>query len=223
MRHDFEYITFDCYGTLIDWEAGISEATIKECQTGGIEIDRAEVLRLHAEIEPEVQSGPYRPYREVLTEVALRMAERLHWSADPARSGFLADSLPAWRPFADTNPALQRLQRAGIKFGILSNIDDDLLKGTLHHLTVPFDMLITAQQVRSYKPAPRHFHEARKCLAGKRWLHAAQSYFHDIEPAATLGIPVVWVNRKHEQASGKSRPDAEVDTLTGLADLLGVD
>jgi 2-haloacid dehalogenase/putative hydrolase of the HAD superfamily len=223
MRHDFEYITFDCYGTLIDWETGIAEAFSKEFRALGPDVDRERILALHAEIEPQVQAGPYKPYREVLTEVTRAMAARLEWSLDPARAGFLAESVAQWAPFSDTNAALERLQRAGIKLGILSNIDDDLLERTLRHFTSSFDLLITAQQLRSYKPGHAHFLEAQKHLEGVRWLHAAQSYFHDVEPSVALDIPVAWVNRKHERASGAARPDAEVANLGGLADLLGAD
>ena len=223
MRHDFEFITFDCYGTLIDWETGISEAFSRECSSAGVEVSRDRVLEVYAEIEAEVQAGPYRSYRDVLAEVARGVAARLNWALDPGRAGFLAQSLPEWRPFPDTNPALGRLRAAGIKLGILSNIDDDLLQRTLRHFAVSFDLLITAQQVRSYKPAHAHFLEARKGLEGVRWAHAARSYFHDVEPSVALGIPVIWVNRTQERARAAGRPDAEVADLAGLADLLGVD
>lgn len=223
MRHDVEYITFDCYGTLIDWETGIWEAFLKESDSAGLELAREQILELHAESEPAVQAGPYRSYRDVLTEVARRMAARMDWSLDPARATFLAESLPNWPPFPDTNPALERLHRAGIKLGILSNIDDDLLEGTLRHFTVPFDLLITAQQLRSYKPAHAHFEEARARLDGVRWAHAAQSHFHDVEPAVALGIPVIWVNRRQERTRAAAKPDAEVIDLAGLADLSGAD
>jgi FMN phosphatase YigB (HAD superfamily) len=124
--------------------------------------------------------------------------------------------LPGWRPFPDTCPALEALHGAGYRLGILSNVDDDLLAGTLKHFPVPFDLLVTAQQVGSYKPAHGHFLEARRRLAGRRWLHAAQSFFHDVEPAGALGIPVVWVNRKSERSPGKVRPGGEVLDLGGL-------
>lgn len=222
LKRDFEYITFDCYGTLIDWETGIARACMKAGAAAGVEVAREEVLRLHAEIEPQVQAGSYRSYREVLTETAKQMAQRLAWTLDKSRAGFLAETLPSWQPFPDTNPALGRLATAGFKLGILSNIDDDLLEGTLRHLPAKFDVVITAQRIRSYKPAHAHFLEARKRLGEARWLHTAQSYFHDVEPAVALGIPVVWVNRKRERAPAQARPDAEVSTLTELADLLGI-
>jgi len=99
-------------------------------------------------------------------------------------------------------------------------VDDDLLAGTLRHLTVPFDLLVTAQQIRSYKPAPGHFETARRRLGESRWIHAARSHFHDVVPCRALGIPVAWVNRKGESGREDVRPDIEVATLSGLADRL---
>jgi FMN phosphatase YigB (HAD superfamily) len=109
---------------------------------------------------------------------------------------------------------------AGYSLGILSNIDDDLLAGTRRHFTVIFDLIVTAQQVGSYKPAHGHFIEARRRLGERRWLHAGQSYFHDVVPARTLGIPIAWINRKHEVAPDGGQASREFHTLTELADWL---
>jgi FMN phosphatase YigB (HAD superfamily) len=111
--------------------------------------------------------------------------------------------------------------RAGYRLGILSNVDDDLLAATRRQLGVLFDVVVTAEQVHSYKPAQGHFMEARRRIGGARWLHAAQSFFHDVVPARALGIPVAWINRKRESASGGIAPDLELRDLTGLADALG--
>ena len=162
MPDPYEVITFDCYGTLIDWEGGISGAFLETAAEEGVKLEREAVLRAYEEIEPIVEAETYRSYRGVLGETALRIAERFGWHINTDRASFLAESLPRWRPFADTNPALERLASAGVKFGILSNVDDDLLAGTLKHFTVDFDLLVTAQKVRSYKPGFEHFHEARK-------------------------------------------------------------
>jgi 2-haloalkanoic acid dehalogenase type II len=216
----YDVITFDCYGTLIDWEGGISSAFARAAEADARQLDRTQVLQAYAELEPSVEAAPYRPYRDVLTETAQRVAERLGWPLSRERARFLPESLPGWQPFADTNPALERLVAAGYSLGILSNVDDDLLAGTRRHFTVTFDLIITAQQVGSYKPAHNHFIEARQRLGGKRWLHAAQSYFHDIVPARALGIPIAWINRKHEAASDGGRADREFHTLTELADWL---
>ncbi len=207
------YLTFDCYGTLIDWESGISGAVLDAASDSGVELDRATVLTWHAELEPMIQANGFRSYKEVLTEVALGIADRAQWSITREIAGFLPASVPAWMPFPDTNPALERLRSRGHRLGILSNVDDDLLSGTLEQLAVEFDLLITAEQVRSYKPAPAHFDRAREEIGDAPWLHVAQSYFHDIGPAHDMGIDTVWINRKRESPAGEARPVAEFENL----------
>ena len=219
-NRSWDVITFDCYGTLIDWEAGISDAFREAAAADGVKLDPAAALQAMSEREPEVQAAQYRTYREVLTVTAMDVAARLGWSVSRERAAFLPDSLPRWKPFPDTNAALERLTRAGFELGILSNGDDDLLAGTRRHCTVGFPLLVTAQQVRSYKPAPGHFTTARERIGGRRWLHAAQSYFHDITPAVAQHVPVAWINRKSLQPSGAARADREFRTLTELADWL---
>ncbi len=216
----YNVITFDCYGTLIDWEAGIGGWFETTAASDGFQLERGEALEAYAEIEPAVEAEPYRRYREVLTEAALRVARSFGWSLTPARAQGLAESLPDWKPFPDTNPALEKLVAAGHRLGILSNVDDDLLGATRRHFSVPFEILVTAEQVRSYKPAPGHFEEARRRIGESRWLHAAQSHFHDVVPCRALGIPVAWVNRKAEPAHPDTQPDFEVATLAALADHL---
>jgi 2-haloalkanoic acid dehalogenase type II len=217
----YDVVTFDCYGTLIDWRAGISAAFQEAGSQDGLKRPVDDLLRLYGEIEPEVEKETYRSYRAVLTETARRVGTRVGWPMSEERAAFLAESLPGWRPFPDTNPALERLARAGYALGILSNVDDDLLAATRRHFTVDFELIVTAQQVGSYKPAPGHFTTARQRLGGRRWLHAAQSYFHDVVPAGALGIPVAWINR-HGQPTpeGGVTPDREFDLLSELADWL---
>jgi 2-haloalkanoic acid dehalogenase type II len=215
----YDVITFDCYGTLIDWDGGISGAFAKAVAETGARLDAHQVFEGYEKVEAEVEAERYRGYRDVLTESTRRVARLLGWALPEARAGFLAESLPFWIPFPDTNPALERLFRAGYQLGLLSNVDDDLLAGTRKHFTVPFDVIVTAQQVGSYKPADGHFVTARERLGGKRWLHAAQSHFHDVTPARRHGVPVAWINRKH-QVRGEPRPDRELHTLTELADWL---
>ncbi|HXV86506.1 MAG TPA: HAD family hydrolase, partial [Gemmatimonadales bacterium] len=149
----YDVITFDCYGTLIDWERGIGDAVLTAAAADGVRLDRAGVLSAYAEIEPVVEAEGFRSYREVLTESVRRLAARLHWPLPHARAGFLAASLPAWPPFPDTNGALRRMAAAGLRLGVLSNVDDDLFAGTRTHLSASFEFVITAAQVRSYKPA----------------------------------------------------------------------
>jgi len=220
MERPYDVITFDCYGTLIDWEGGIGAAFAAAAALDGVTLDRTTLLQAYAEVEPAVEGERYRSYRAVLAETARRVAVRLGWPLTEKRAGFLADSLPGWQPFADTNPALDRLAAGGYRLGILSNVDDHLLAGTLRHFGVTFDLLVTAEQVRSYKPAPGHFHVARRWMGGRRWLHAAQSLFHDVSPAQSLGIPVAWVNRKGELGSNGGHAVREFRTLLELADWL---
>ena len=216
MPRPYDIITFDCYGTLIDWDSGIANAFHNAALTDGLDLDRDRVLEVYHAVEPTVQTEAYRSYRDVLADTARRCAERLDWFLPLDRSGFLAESLGNWTPFAETNKALERLHELGYRLGILSNIDDDLLAATTRHFTVEFDIVITAQHVRSYKPAHGHFEAARQGVSGRRWLHAAQSYYHDVVPARTLDIPVVWINRGGDPRLGKTVPNAEVDSLDGL-------
>ncbi len=214
----YEVITFDCYGTLIDWERGIWGGFERAAHEDGVTIDRKELLRAYALIEPAVERQAYRPYREVLSETTVRVAHALGWRL--SYSEFLVESLPSWEPFPDTNPALERLRGAGIRLGILSNVDDDLIAATRKHFTVDFDVIVTAQQVRSYKPGHAHFVTARKRIGNSPWLHAAQSNFHDIVPANQLGIANAWINRRSESASPGGSPTLEFANLTQLADAM---
>jgi 2-haloalkanoic acid dehalogenase type II len=216
----FDVVTFDCYGTLIDWERGIRAAFAAEAVRSGTPLELEAAVRLYGELEREVEHEPYRSYRGVLTETARRVAARLGWPLRPERTGFLAESLPAWPPFPDTNPALRRLADAGYRLGILSNVDDDLLAWTRRHFLVPFELVITAQQVGGYKPGRGHFAAARAAIGRATWLHAAQSYHHDITPCAALAIPCAWINRKREAPGGDARPLRDFPAMTGLADWL---
>lgn len=210
----YDIITFDCYGTLIDWESGIADAFLREAS---VALDRDDVLRAYHATEHVVEQH-YRPYREVLAETATRVAHALGWTLTRERAGFLAASLPSWKPFPKTNAALKRLRDAGISLGILSNIDDDLLAETRKHFDVDFDLIVTAQQVRSYKPGYAHFETARATIGTARWLHAAQSNFHDIVPTNALGIDNAWINRTHEpQLSGGEPSLGTFEDLASLA------
>src|SRR5262249_38859941 len=162
----------------------------------------------------------YVPYRVVLNETAARVAHRLGLRIPPGQEGFLSASIGSWPPFPDTNPALRELRRH-CTLGILSNVDDHLLHLTLSELSGPFKTIVTAQQVRSYNPRYPHFYELRRRSKHKRVVHVAQSYFHDIVPAKSLSIPVVWVNRKGERpVAGGPLPDLEVRSLTEIVQLL---
>lgn len=216
----YDIITFDCYGTLIDWESGIAGAFLHAAAAAGVTLSREDILREYGDTERRVESEGYRSYRRVLQETATRVAKALGWPLAREDAGFLADSLPSWPPFADTNIALKRLAAAGCRLGILSNIDDDLIAETRKHFRVEFELVVTAQQVRSYKPGPAHFTTAREHIGNARWLHAAESNFHDIVPANALGIHTAWINRRRQQPLPGGRPTYSCDDLTHLADAI---
>jgi len=217
------FVTFDVYGTLIDWETGIYEAFAKEAKRDDFEIDRNVLLPLFSEISTEIEGGSYELYAEVLRRTAIEVAKRIGWSLEPSRSGFLPDSVQRWLPFKETNTQLQKLAKK-YRLGLLSNIDDKLLGQTRRHIPIDFDLVVTAQQVRSYKPDPAHFTECERRIGGKKgWVHVAASYYHDIEPCLKKKIPVIWVNRSKKQLeSGQKKPDAEVASLRDAAKLIEV-
>jgi len=208
------FVTFDVYGTLIDWETGVADAFEKEASKDGFTIDRDEVVTLFLEISREIESGSYELYAEVLRRTAVEIAKRIGWDLEPSRSGFLPDSVQRWRPFKETNPQLAKFKKA-YDVGLISNIDDKLLGQTRRHMPLDFDLVVTAQQVRSYKPDPAHFKECARRIGGKKgWVHVASSHYHDVEPCVKEKIPVVWVNRRKETLeSGAKKPTAEVKSL----------
>jgi 2-haloacid dehalogenase/putative hydrolase of the HAD superfamily len=215
-------VTFDVYGTLIDWEQGVYDAFAKEAARDGFTIDREELIRNFHEIEREIEGGSYELYAEVLRRTAIEISKRLDWPLEPSRSGFLPDSVPRWPAFRETNAQLERFAKK-FEIGILSNVDDKLLGATRRHFRVDFDLVVTAQQVRSYKPDPAHFKEcARRIGTKKGWVHVAASYYHDVEPCLKEKVPVIWVNRNREELDpGQKKPTAEVKNLLEAAKLLG--
>lgn len=215
---NLELITFDCYGTLIDWESGIREALQEQLQQSGREWqDR--YFDLYVEIEAKEECGSYRPYREILTAVELEVLSRA--GLDSVSKPRLAASLAQWEPFEDTVGALHQLKDK-YKLGVLSNIDRDLFRKTNKRLQVDFDVVVTAQDVESYKPGPAHFEEMLSVtgLSKKQVLHAAQSLYHDIAPCNDLDIPCVWINRPGDKLKGSAKPLAEFPSMASLADAL---
>jgi 2-haloalkanoic acid dehalogenase type II len=223
-NRDSAVITFDCYGTLVDWETGIRTAFEHSLKSLGLsKPEESRLFDLYVEEEKRIEAEkPYRSYRKVLAEAFNAAARTIGRTIPKEASDLLAEQLPAWRPFPDTNPALEKLARKH-KLGILSNVDDDLLEGTLKHFTVPFDLVVTAERVKSYKPGSKHFEEARRIIGPDRsWLHVAASLYHDIEPALRLQIKTVWVNRKNAIGLGRfeGRIVTEVKDLAQLVDWL---
>ncbi len=217
------FVTFDVYGTLIDWEEGVYQAFKKEADRDGFTIEKDVIIPLFHEISREIEGGSYELYAEVLRRTALEIAKRIGWPLESSRSGFLPDSVQRWAPFKETNTQLRKFA-SKYQIGLISNIDDKLLGQTRRHLPSDFDLVVTAQQVRSYKPDPAHFKECERRVGGKKgWVHVASSYYHDVEPCAKLKVPVIWVNRSKEQLEpSQKKPTEEVRTLLDAAKLLGL-
>jgi 2-haloacid dehalogenase/putative hydrolase of the HAD superfamily len=219
---DVKFVTFDCYGTLIDWETGAYDAYQKEADRDGFTVDREAMIQHFLSIQHEVEGGSYELYAEVLRRTAIRSAAEMGWDLEPSRSGFLPSSVPYWPAFRETNAQLERFAKK-FQIGILSNVDDKLLGATRRHFRVDFDLVVTAQQVRSYKPDPAHFKECQRRIEIKRgWVHIASGYEADVEPCLKAKVPVIWVNRRGQQLEqGQKKPTAEVKTLREAAKLLG--
>ena len=220
---EIRFVTFDAYGTLIDWETGVHEAFQKEADRDGFTIDKNALIPLFLSTSREIQHGSYELYAEVLRRTAVKVAAELGWDLEPSRSGFLPASVPNWPPFRETNAQLERFAKK-FEIGILSNIDDKLLGSTRRHFRADFDLVVTAQQVRSYKPDPAHFKECARRIGGKSgWVHIASGYETDIDPCLKLKVPVIWVNRHGEALeAGQKKATEEVKTLRDAAKLLGV-
>src|SRR4051795_7130319 len=218
-----EWVTFDVYGTLIDWETGAHDAFKAEADRDGFTIERDELIPLFHEVQNEIESGSYELYAEVLRRTAVRIAKELGWPLEPSRSGFLPDSVQRWPPFKETNAQLNKIKKK-FEVGLISNIDDKLLGQTRRHIAIDYDLVVTAQQVRSYKPDPAHFKEAARRIGGKKgWVHIGSSYYHDVEPCLKDKVPVIWVNRHKETLeTGQKKPTAEVKTLLEAAKLFGL-
>jgi 2-haloacid dehalogenase len=220
----FTTISFDCYGTLIEWEAGILPVLRSLLANHNCDLPDPAILELYGEFEAEAESGPYRSYSEVLQSVARNFGERLGFQPSPSEIRSLHESVAQWPPFADTVAALRQLKEH-YKLAVISNIDNDLFTETRKLLGVEFDAVITAEQARSYKPSLHNFELALRTLGIPReqLLHAGQSVYHDVIPARSLGICTVWVNRKSARPgigavrAADGHADLEVSDLASLA------
>jgi 2-haloacid dehalogenase len=202
------WATFDCYGTLIDWNDGIRAELARvfgEARAG-------ELLERYHELEPELEADGTRSYREVLTEAMRRLG------APEDEEDALARSLPGWQPFAEVPDALERARGAGWKLAILSNTDRDFIEASMARLGVPFELAIVASEIGSYKPAPGHWQEFERETGRRPDVHVAASLFHDIVPAKELGLPSVWINRLDERP--EPEPSRELTDLSRLPEVL---
>ena len=217
----FRVMTFDCYGTLIDWESGLLGAMRPILRSHGQTLSDKEILQVYGELEPKEQN-PYRRYREVLANVVRGFGNRLGFRVSRQEAESLPDSLKDWLPFADTREALARL-KTKYKLAIISNTDDEFFAATSRHLGVEFDEVVTAEQAKAYKPLPAPFLLALQRLGLEREsvLHVGQSVYHDVLPAKSLGMATVLVHRRGFGATRpiEGEPDLKVPDLKTLASL----
>ena len=200
------WATFDCYGTLIDWNGGIRSELVRVFGE-----DRAgEQLHRYHELEPVIEADGRLTYREVMTEAMRRLG-----APDGEESG-LADSLPSWQPFPEVRSSLEEARERGWRLAILSNTDPDFIAASKELIGVPFDETIVASEIGSYKPALGHWREfsVRTGADRSRHVHVGASLFHDVAPAQILGLPTIWINRLSEEP--KPEPTIELTSLEGL-------
>jgi 2-haloacid dehalogenase len=217
----FAALTFDCYGTLIDWETGLLGALRPLLRSHGHEPNDEQILSIYGELEPKAQN-PYQLYRRVLADVVRGFGKRLGFAVSDTESESLPESLKDWQPFPDTRAALEKL-KSKHKLAIISNTDDDFFAASARHLQVKFDQVITAEQAKAYKPSLAPFHLAlqRLALPAERVLHVGQSVYHDVVPAKSLSIATVLVHRRGFGATRRieGEPDLKVPDLKTLASL----
>ncbi len=226
----FRLLSFDCYGTLVDWESGILASLRPLARSHGIEATDAQILEAYARLEAEAEKPPYRPYREVLETVAASVAREWGFEPTVAERRVLVNGFGEWEPFPDTVEAL-RMLHGRYRLAIISNVDDDLFDRTRRRLGVAFDWVTTASQARAYKPDRAVFELAlaRMKAPRDRILHVAQSLYHDVVPASALGLSTVWVRRASRAGRfGVSPPseaaaDEEVPDLRSLVRSLGLE
>ena len=212
-----EWITFDCYGTLIDWEGGVAGALAPFLPAP---VDRAALAARYIAIEAEVEHEAYRPYHEILAVASARLMAALGHPFPADRERVLPDSLPSWRPFPEVPAVLRALQSEGRRLAILSNVDHALLRSSIARLGVEPHLTVTAEDCRSYKPARGHGDRFRELsgAAAAATVHVAASQFHDIVPATALGFRTVFVNRHGEPVA--AAPTRAVPDLRALPEVI---
>jgi 2-haloacid dehalogenase len=224
--NQYKVLTFDCYGTLIDWESGILNALKPVFIAHQVKLRQDDALELFGELE-SAQEREYKKYRAVLENVLQDMGARLGFRPNQDEIRAFGESVREWEPFADSAGALKKLKRK-YKLMILSNVDDDLFVYSAKKLGVTFDDVITAEQCQSYKPSLNNFRIAQQRVGVPQteWLHVAQSLFHDIAPAKQMGLDTVWVNRRWDKPGAgatpptEATPDVTVNSLQELAKMV---
>jgi 2-haloacid dehalogenase len=216
----FEALTFDCYGTLIDWEAGLADAFRPILAAHEAAIDDEDVLRRFAGYEAAAEAGPYQTYRHVLAAGLRGVAGELGFEPSTEESAAFSGSVVDWPAFPDSADALARL-KSRYRLGVITNCDDDLFAASNERLGVEFDWIVTAQQVRSYKPAERGFLAAFERIGRPRdrILHVAQSLFHDHAPAQRLGMTTVWIDRRQGRPGSGATPEASATPNATFPDM----
>jgi 2-haloacid dehalogenase len=217
----FDLITFDCYGTLIDWERGMKSALDKLVKKKNLLIDIESLPQRYIEIELAIEKEGYRKYREVLALGVRKLFEEKGIELTIDEERIFSDTITRWPPFEETTEVLTKL-KGKYRLAILSNIDEDLIRHSIKLIGVEFDGVITAEQVKSYKPSPGHWERMMEVfkLSKEKILHVAASYVHDIVPAKELGFKTAWINRKGEKPKGSIKPDFELRDLRPLINLL---
>lgn len=221
--HSFNYMSFDVHGTLIDWETGIVQSLRPILRNHNLEWSDNQILEAFARNESIVQQPPYLTYRAVLSGVLERIGEQNDFHPTPDDLQSFSSSVPDWPAFPDSAESL-RLLKERYRLGVITNCDDDLFAASNQKLGVEFDFIVTAEQARAYKPNRRPFELAFERIGGDRTklLHVAQSMFHDHEPAKSLGLTTVWINRRHGKPglgatpAASALPDLEVPDLRQL-------
>ncbi len=216
----FDALTFDCYGTLIDWETGLTDAFRPILRAHAIDADGDDVLERYAHHETLAEAGPYRSYRDVLAAGLRGVAAELGFKPTDVEAAAFSQSVADWPAFPDSAAALARL-KTRYRLGVLTNCDDDLFAASNERLGVEFDWVVTAQQVGSYKPDERNFQVAfeRLGLPRERILHVAQSLFHDHAPARRLGLRSAWIDRRHDRPGAGATPEAIATPDATFADM----
>ncbi|HSE82999.1 MAG TPA: haloacid dehalogenase type II [Thermodesulfobacteriota bacterium] len=214
---EFSLLTFDCYGTLIDWESGMRDALRGLTNKKNISIDIESSIERYVEIELEIEHGGYRKYKEVLALGVRRLFEEKGIGLTHEEETIFANTIAKWPPFPETTEVLKKLKEK-YKLAILSNIDNDIIRHSVNLIGVEFDMVITAEQVKSYKPSHGHWKRMLESfdIPKEQILHVAASYVHDVIPAKELGFTVAWINRKGEKIKGNIKPEYEFRDLRPL-------